>query len=162
MGTYSNTDIFMVCFSVVHPSSFENIKWWLLEVKKHCPNTPIVLCGTKIDLRDDPATIDKLEAGGEKPIPYKTGQKKAKEIKARAYMECSAKDFPSVSEVFRACTRVIMDKDKKMWADVHKRAKKEDKAEARKMAKIEARKKKIDRETKKKESVDDLLPDEEA
>jgi len=132
----------------------------LLEVKKHCPNTPFVLCGTKIDLRDDPATIAKLEAEGEKPITTKTGQKKAKEIKARCYLECSAKDFPSVSSVFRACTRVIMDKDKKMWADVHKKAKKEDKAEAKRLAKFEARKKKLDRESKKKESIDDLLPDE--
>jgi len=53
-----------------------------------------------------------------------------------------------------------MDKDKKMWADVHKKAKKEDKAEAKRLAKFEARKKKLDRESKKKESIDDLLPDE--
>merc|ERR1711862_528290 len=78
-------------------------------------------CGTKIDLRDDPATIAKLEANGEKPISYKVGQKKAKEIKAQGYLECSAKDFNSVANVSRACTRVIMDKDKKMWADVHKK-----------------------------------------
>merc|ERR1712137_1245960 len=119
--TYSNTDIFMICFSVVHPSSYENIKWWLLEVQNHCPDAPFVLCGTKIDLRDDPATIAKLEANGEKPITSKIGHKKAKEIKARAYLECSAKDFSSVASVFRRCTQVIMDKDKKMWADVHKR-----------------------------------------
>ena len=25
--TYDNTDIFLLCFSVVHPSSFENLKW---------------------------------------------------------------------------------------------------------------------------------------
>jgi len=158
--TYSNTDIFMICFSVVHPSSYENIKWWLLEVQNHCPDTPFVLCGTKIDLRDDPATIAKLEANGEKPITSKIGHKKAKEIKARAYLECSAKDFSSVASVFRRCTQVIMDKDKKMWADVHKKAKKEDKAEAKVRAKLEARQKKLDKEAKKKESIDDLLPDE--
>jgi len=88
------------------------------------------------------------------------GQKKAKEIKAQGYLECSAKDFNSVANVFRACTRVIMDKDKKMWADVHKKAKKEDKAEAKKLAKIEARRRKMDKEASKKESIDDLLPDE--
>lgn len=47
-----------------------------------------------------------------------------------------------------------------MWADVHKKAKKEDKIEAKKIAKFEARKKKLDKEAKKRESVDDLLPDE--
>jgi len=25
--TYQNTDIFLLCFSVVHPSSFDNVKW---------------------------------------------------------------------------------------------------------------------------------------
>lgn len=40
-------------------------------MKKSCPNTPFVLCGTKIDLRDDPATVAKLEAEGEKPISFK-------------------------------------------------------------------------------------------
>lgn len=54
-----------------------------------------------------------------------------------------------------------MDKEKRMWADVHKKAKKEDKLEAKRMAKFEAKKKKMDKETKKKESIDDLLPDEE-
>merc|ERR1711974_167849 len=108
---------------------------WLLEVKNQCPNTPFVLCGTKTDLRDDPATIAKLEAEGEKPISTKIGQKKAKEIKAKTYLECSAKDFASVSAVFRACSRVIMDKDKTMWAEALKKAKKEDKIEAKKIAK---------------------------
>merc|ERR1712000_652077 len=144
--TYTNTDVFMICFSVVHPSSFENIKWWLIEVKKSCPNTPFILCGTKTDLRDDPATIAKLEQNNEKPITSKIGAKKAKEIKAQGYLECSAKDFNSVANVFRACTRVIMDKDKKMWADVHKRAKKEDKAEAKKMAKMQSKMKKLEKE----------------
>lgn len=30
--TYTNTDVFMICFSVVHPSSFENIKWVSLKL----------------------------------------------------------------------------------------------------------------------------------
>eukprot|EP01024_Parvocaulis_polyphysoides_P039460 TRINITY_DN35680_c0_g1_i1.p2 TRINITY_DN35680_c0_g1~~TRINITY_DN35680_c0_g1_i1.p2 ORF type:complete len:124 (+),score=15.33 TRINITY_DN35680_c0_g1_i1:51-374(+) len=47
-----------------------------------------------------------------------------------------------------------------MWADVHKKAKKEAKADAKARAKIEARKKKMDKELMKKESIDDLLPDE--
>ena len=33
---------------------------WYPEVSHHCPQTPIVLVGTKLDLRDDKATIDKL------------------------------------------------------------------------------------------------------
>jgi len=134
--TYNSTDVFLLCFSVVHPSSFENLKWWILELRKNCPTTPLVLCGTKIDLREDPKVIASLEEAGEKPISKKNGQKKAKEIKARLYIECSAKDVPSVGNVFQQTVKIIMDKDKKMWADVHKKAKKEDKAEQKKIAKI--------------------------
>jgi len=135
--TYEKTDIFLLCFSVVHPSSFENLKWWILELRKNFfPLTPMVLCGTKIDLRDDPKTISALEENGEKPISKKNGQKKAKEIKAKLYIECSAKEIQSVVTVFQQSVKIIMDKDKKMWADVHKKAKKEDKAEAKKVAKM--------------------------
>lgn len=135
--TYSNTDIFLMCFSVVHPSSFDNIKWWLEEVRKHCPTTPFMLCGTKADLREDETTLNNLRANGEEPISKKKGQRKAKEIKARGYIECSSKNMDSVSSVFVETVRVIMDKDREYWKTVHKKAKKEEKVEEKKMKKIE-------------------------
>ena len=54
--SYPQTDIFMMCFSIISRTSFENIKskWWP-EVSHHCPGAPIVLVGTKSDLRDDQA-----------------------------------------------------------------------------------------------------------
>lgn len=79
------------------------------------------------------------------------GAKKAKEIKAKTYLECSAKDIPGVASVFQQAIRVVMDKDKKMWADVAKKAKKEDKKEQKVIAAIEKKKKK---EGKKKEPED--------
>lgn len=30
-------------------------------MRHHCPNTPIILVGTKLDLREDKETIDKLK-----------------------------------------------------------------------------------------------------
>lgn len=46
---------------VVSPASHENVRGkWFPEVKHHCPNTPVILVGTKIDLRDDPETQSKL------------------------------------------------------------------------------------------------------
>ncbi len=48
-------------FSVVSPSSFENVKEkWVPEITHHCQKTPFLLVGTQIDLRDDAATIEKL------------------------------------------------------------------------------------------------------
>ena len=42
--SYPQTDVFLVCFSVVSPSSFENIKEkWVPEITHHCPKTPFLL-----------------------------------------------------------------------------------------------------------------------
>ena len=55
-------DIFLVCFSVVQTSSFDNVKVkWIPEVLHHNPNTPMLLIGTKSDLRDDPDMLEKLK-----------------------------------------------------------------------------------------------------
>ena len=59
--SYPQTDVFLVCFSVVSPSSFENVKEkWVPEITHHCQKTPFLLVGTQIDLRDDAATVEKL------------------------------------------------------------------------------------------------------
>ena len=47
---------------MVSPASFENVRGkWFPEVKHHCPSTPVILVGTKTDLRDDMETISKLK-----------------------------------------------------------------------------------------------------
>jgi len=58
---FPNTHVFILCFSVVHPDSFHNIKQkWLEELKKASPDTPFILVGTKTDLREDEETVRKL------------------------------------------------------------------------------------------------------
>uniref|UniRef100_A0A8C7W0H8 Cell division control protein 42 homolog n=1 Tax=Oncorhynchus mykiss TaxID=8022 RepID=A0A8C7W0H8_ONCMY len=89
--SYPQTDVFLVCFSVVSPSSFENVKEkWVPEITHHCPKTPFLLVGTQIDLRDDPSTIEKLAKNKQKPITLETAEKLAKDLKAVKYVECSA------------------------------------------------------------------------
>uniref|UniRef100_A0A673V5Y9 Rho-related GTP-binding protein RhoG n=1 Tax=Suricata suricatta TaxID=37032 RepID=A0A673V5Y9_SURSU len=78
--SYPQTDVFLVCFSVVSPSSFENVKEkWVPEITHHCPKTPFSLVGTQTDLRDDPSTTEKL-----------TAEKLARDLKAVKDVECSA------------------------------------------------------------------------
>lgn len=71
--------------------------------------TPFILVGTKTDLRDDPDVIKKLAEKNKEPITTKMGKKRAKEIKAKAYLECTAKDLPTVNEVFRSAIKIVMD-----------------------------------------------------
>lgn len=99
--SYPQTDVFLVCFSVVSPASFENVREkWVPEIRHHCPTTPFLLVGTQVDLRDDQATIEKLSKNRGKPIEIADAQKAAKELRAVMYAECSALTQKGLKDVF--------------------------------------------------------------
>merc|ERR1711998_419620 len=57
--SYPQTDVFIVCYSVISPASFENVKSkWFPELNHHSPGVPIILVGTKVDMREEAKTID--------------------------------------------------------------------------------------------------------
>jgi len=60
------------------------------EITHHCQKTPFLLVGTQVDLRDDPATLEKLSKNRQKPISLEAGEKLAKELRAVKFVECSA------------------------------------------------------------------------
>ena len=70
-----------------------------------CESTPLLLICTKTDLRDDPQTRSLMAAQGTAPISALEGEKVAKEIGAKRYLECSAKEGRGVREVFDAAVR---------------------------------------------------------
>lgn len=81
--SYPQTEVFLICFSLVNPASCENVKSkWISEIRHHAPDVPIILVGTKMDLRDDRATIDRLSQRGLTPVSYSEGLLLAKEIRA--------------------------------------------------------------------------------
>lgn len=99
--SYPMTDVFLICFSVVNPASFQNVKEeWVPELKEYAPNVPFLLVGTQIDLRDDPKTLARLNDLKEKPVSMEQGQKLAKEIGACCYVECSALTQKGLKTVF--------------------------------------------------------------
>ena len=52
--TYSQTDVFLVCFSIAEQRSLENVSSvWVPEIRQHLPEAPIILVGLKSDLRKD-------------------------------------------------------------------------------------------------------------
>ncbi|MBZ3888355.1 Ras-related C3 botulinum toxin substrate 1 [Sciurus carolinensis] len=107
--SYPQTDVFLICFSLVSPASFENVRAkWYPEVRHHCPNTPIILVGTKLDLRDDKDTIEKLKEKKLTPITYPQGLAMAKEIGAVKYLECSALTQRGLKTVFDEAIRAVL------------------------------------------------------
>mmetsp|Transcript_35950 Transcript_35950/g.94411 ORF Transcript_35950/g.94411 Transcript_35950/m.94411 type:complete len:191 (-) Transcript_35950:950-1522(-) len=59
--SYPNSDVFLLAFSLASPTSLENVESkWYPELQHFGPHVPIILVGTKADLRE------KLESGAEK------------------------------------------------------------------------------------------------
>lgn len=73
-----------------------------------CPNTPLILVGTKLDLREDRETIDRLREKNMAPITYEQGMAKAKSINAVKYLECSALTQKGLKMVFDEAIRAVI------------------------------------------------------
>ncbi|XP_018344319.1 PREDICTED: ras-like GTP-binding protein RhoL [Trachymyrmex septentrionalis] len=101
--SYPNTDCFLVCFSVSARSSFENVaSKWHPELKAHCPNVPIVLVGTKADLRNHQEAME--------IISPRDCNKMRRKIKAVKYVECSAIKQEGLEEVFVEAIKAVLKK----------------------------------------------------
>ncbi|XBW36392.1 hypothetical protein QEN19_001972 [Hanseniaspora menglaensis] len=99
--SYPSTDVFLVCFSVISPPSFENVKEkWFPEVHHHCPGVPCLIVGTQVDLRDDKVILEKLQRQRLRPITKDQGDRLARELKAVKYVECSALTQRGLKNVF--------------------------------------------------------------
>ncbi|KAM3726655.1 Ras-related C3 botulinum toxin substrate [Dirofilaria immitis] len=107
--SYPQTDVFLICFSLVNPASFENVRAkWYPEVSHHCPNAPIILVGTKLDLREDNETVERLRERRLAPISYLQGLSMSKEINAVKYLECSALSQKGLKQVFDEAIRAVL------------------------------------------------------
>lgn len=87
--SYPGTHVFIVCFALDNRASFENVtSKWLPELQQHCPKAPVVLVGTKKDVRN----LNVLNP--------RDGKKLCKKARLSKYVECSAKTQEGVQEVF--------------------------------------------------------------
>ncbi|KAJ1931195.1 GTPase Cdc42 [Linderina macrospora] len=99
--SYPQTDVFLVCFSVTSQASYENVREkWFPEVRHHCPGVPCLIVGTQVDLREDRATLAKLEGNRQRPISLEQGERLARDLGAVKYVECSALTQKGLKNVF--------------------------------------------------------------
>lgn len=106
--SYPQTDVFLICFSIVSPPSFDNVKAkWFPEIEHHAPNVPIILVGTKLDLREDKGTMDALRLKRMEAVSYEQALAVSKEIRAHKYLECSALTQRNLKSVFDEAIRWV-------------------------------------------------------
>jgi len=106
---YPQTDVFLVCFSLVSPSSYENVRIrWHPELEFHCPNVPFILVGLKLDLREDPTALQTLRQQNLSPITADEGRQLAHDLGAAAYVECSAMRQRGLKAVFDEAARAAL------------------------------------------------------
>uniref|UniRef100_A0A915AVV5 Uncharacterized protein n=3 Tax=Parascaris univalens TaxID=6257 RepID=A0A915AVV5_PARUN len=98
---YKYADVFIVCYAVDNPDSFNDIPKWVREIHSTVGNVPIVLVALKDDLRNNVAIEEKLESEGESIITFKRGKAMARKLKVHSYCECSSLySAESVKNVF--------------------------------------------------------------
>jgi len=106
--SYDGIDVALMCFSVDDHESFKNIAdKWLTELKEYLPDVPIVLVGTKSDLKSDERIINELAAKSQEPVSNLEALALSEKIKAYEYVECSAKTGEGVLDVYRAAVEAV-------------------------------------------------------
>ena len=105
--SYSETDVFLICFSLVEPMSFYNA-WakWYAEVRFYCPRTPIVIVGTKLDLREN---IEKIDGKRPPVISQSQAEGMAGHRLSVQYLECSAVKPEGIDTIFDKATRAALE-----------------------------------------------------
>ncbi|KPP69937.1 rho-related GTP-binding protein RhoV-like [Scleropages formosus] len=98
---YAHTDVFILCFSVVNPASFQNVtKKWIPEIRACNPTSPVILVGTQSDLRHDVNVLIRLDQSKVKPVVSSRAKDVAEKIRAQDYVECSALTQKNLKEAF--------------------------------------------------------------
>jgi len=107
--SYPKTDIFLVCYSIIEMDSFSNVKLrWHEELQKHCPTVPMILVGTKLDLRDDPTFMENLRKQELVPVSHEQGEALKKELNFVNFFECSALTRVGLKDVFDEVLSVVV------------------------------------------------------
>eukprot|EP01114_Cavostelium_apophysatum_P018677 TRINITY_DN583_c0_g1_i1.p1 TRINITY_DN583_c0_g1~~TRINITY_DN583_c0_g1_i1.p1 ORF type:complete len:212 (-),score=28.60 TRINITY_DN583_c0_g1_i1:84-674(-) len=100
-------DVFILAFSITQPESVTYLKNYILpKIQQDCPDVRKLLIGTKVDLREDKDSIERLAKSGEEPISFEQGMKIANALGCDGYRECSALTGQGLDGVFTAVTQL--------------------------------------------------------
>ncbi|KAK2449961.1 RAC [Trifolium repens] len=112
--SYRESDVLVVAFSLVSRASYENVlKKWIPELQRFAPGVPIILVGTKLDLREDRQYL--ADNPDMVPVTTEQGEELLKLIGATCYIECSSKTQQNVKEIFNAAIRMVIKPSQKQY-----------------------------------------------
>uniref|UniRef100_A0AC34FHA3 Uncharacterized protein n=1 Tax=Panagrolaimus sp. ES5 TaxID=591445 RepID=A0AC34FHA3_9BILA len=118
--SYPDSDIIIICYAIDNPDSLKNVtKKWIHEVRQYLPKEPIILVGNKIDLRDISNEDKKDHSPQEQQqqknlITFEEGKAAAKQIRAYAFHECSAKTGKGINATYAKLAQAVWTKKKKI------------------------------------------------
>lgn len=114
--SYSETNVFVICFSISLRDSYENVKSkWIPEIDIHESDTPFIVVGTKMDIREENKNPEKDDLY----VTKKEGLELVKQTRAHSYVECSALEQKNLNLVFEeACRAIFADLKAKELAEL--------------------------------------------
>ncbi|KAL9651612.1 hypothetical protein ABK040_001557 [Willaertia magna] len=119
---YTDTDVFIVAFSIVSPISFANCKIkWIPEVKHYSEDTPIVLVRTKKDLVYNSEVLSELHLHGKSFVTEEEAMELVEEEGCYCYVECSSMTMFGIKEVFQNVVIAAIDKKERVESKQQKR-----------------------------------------
>lgn len=100
---YPGTDVAVLCAAVDDPISLRNaVDRWYPEIRHYMPTVPILIIGTKADLREDSGE------DASKFINQQEIQEAIQRTHALGYIDCSARTFEGVQEVVGVLARACL------------------------------------------------------
>ncbi|RUS85125.1 hypothetical protein EGW08_007130 [Elysia chlorotica] len=109
---YPKSDAAIICFGLDSEESLKDVsKNWVPEMRRICPEIPLLLAGLKKDLRDYSVYADKC-------LPESSGHKVAKKLKMVGYIECSSWNGENVEQVFAKMAEAAAKKKNTKKVDV--------------------------------------------
>ena len=83
----TDTDVVLMCFSLFDKASYDNVMLkWYPEIQHYLPNRPIILVGTKLDLRQNKELIETMLSRRQSPITSQQGLDLKTHLKASSYI----------------------------------------------------------------------------
>ncbi len=115
---YANTDVFLVCYSCMQPSSFDNVeKKWMPDVRSHDPSSLVILVSLCIDLRTNNNSNNSQPDLITPPmITTRQGSELARRLNCNAFIECSSMLRFHVREVFE-CAIDVFERDYQQYSN---------------------------------------------